>query len=74
MKVVFTKTHQDEDGVTYKIGGVRELPDSMARKLIAQGVAQEHKEQRGPEETKESEAEPDVDDDPEDDGPEVVRK
>jgi hypothetical protein len=58
MKIVFLQDFKDQDGTIYRPGTVRHLPDEVAQRLIKEGVAEERKETRGPEETKESDDEP----------------
>jgi hypothetical protein len=59
MKIVFLKDFKDQDGIIYRPGSVRHVPEELAKRLISEGVAEERKEVRGPEETKEGEPEND---------------
>jgi hypothetical protein len=63
MKIVFLKDYRDQDGTIYRPGAVRHVPDDLAKKLIAERIAEERKEVREPEETKEVEPESDEESD-----------
>ena len=52
MKIIFTREFTDDEGNLHKPGEVREVPDVIGKRLIHDAVAQERREKRGPEETK----------------------